>query len=397
MRQFLFLVFLLVCGIFFLNQFGPPDAKVTEVKPNEVDSTHLVFPEIADRVAEIQKCAKCHQQVYESWLAGPHANAYKNLIKHSEHVAASVNFSADYKSFIDKRMDAVCIACHTGKNLYETNYLGLESENNPKKYNKEHFPKSYKQIQERDKKNVNNLSTGVDCMTCHSYGKKNITNLSSSATGVKGSCELIKSKFFESNQNCFSCHHHQVETMQRLVKEKKLKSEENCVGCHQQFDENGNATHYFYWREESKDIVRPKRLNIFQSVDVKLISKGAEKYIQVEWPNNFLPHDFSECGELVLNIEVLNPHGKSIGSGQIRVNRKNKMQSLPSNHFREGQAGNEFIFGGKIASTQIKVNPKLTPYTVKIVGLVKPQYWSLDEELVEIYQSKLKLKQDDSH
>ena len=391
MRSFLLLLFFGLIGVYFFVQCSSRDGGVSNFDEKSGQAKAVTFPEIADRVAEIEKCAKCHQQEYESWLAGPHANAYKNLIKHSERVAASAYFSADYKSFINEKMDAVCLACHTGLNLYESNYLGLESENDSKKFTKEHYPKSFKQIQERDRKNVTNLSTGVDCMTCHSYGKKNVTNLSSTAKGMKGSCELIKSKFFESNQNCFSCHHHQVETMQRLVKEKKLKSEDNCVSCHQQYDENGKGTHYFYWREEAKEIARPERMNVFQSVAAQLISKGAEKYVQVEWPNNFLPHDFSECGELVLNIEVCNPQGKSIGTGQIRINRKNKMQSLPSNHFREGQAGNEFIFGGKVASTQIKVDPKLASYTVKIVGLVKPQYWSLEEELVEIYRTELKL------
>lgn len=388
MNRLFFIAFILISILTSLTKCTEQQSSIETV--DTLESVEPVFDEITDRLIEVQKCAKCHQEEYESWLAGPHANAYKGLMNHGEHVDNSANFSLDYKEFLKLRLKDVCASCHTGKNLYESNYLGLESENNDTKHNASNYPKAFNQVQKRTGNYVSNLSTGVDCMTCHSHGKQNVTNYSSKAKGKEGHCELIKSKFFESNQNCFACHHHQVKSMDRLISEKKLKSEQNCVQCHQQYTSHGKGTHYYYWRKDSINISRPERLNLFQSIEAKLIKEKGECFVEVSWINDFLPHDFSECGEAVLQIEVLNSRGIIEGNGEIRINRKRKMEALGPKHFTEGVAGFEFIYLGEPAKKRIKIKSN-TNLKINLVGCVKPQYWSADLELERIYSRSIKL------
>lgn len=367
-----------------------PVAAESENAHPDMDTTGM---DVTDRVAAVQECAACHQQEYKEWLKGPHANAYTSLMEHLEYIQKSPNFSQDYKTFLPDRIGTICASCHTGQNSFETSFVGLDKENDPKKFTTEHYPKMHDFALVRKGDPKKNLSTGVDCLTCHKSGERILTRADYKASGkaAKGQCNVVASTFFSSNQSCYNCHHWQVSSMERLVKEKKLKSEQNCLECHLEKDADGKNNHYFYWRKDPKEKQRPTSLGLFANARVKAIKSGAEWQVSLRWVNDYIPHDFSECGEAVARVEVYNSAGKKVHSFEERVNLKSYLSKNDVAHFQEGTLGHEFIYKDPPIEHKVMLRDELTGGKIKVYGLVKPQYWSKDAELEQVYFEEIKI------
>ncbi len=353
----------------------------TKPRSHYVDST-------LQRTAQIQLCASCHKDVYENWKMDSHSNAYITLENHAKLIDSSKNFPKEYNKFVKERMESVCLACHTGKNLYETNFAGINHSSLLKLLNKDSFPNAYKQAFSREIKDKNNLTSGVDCITCHVQNNQVVTNANSKASDTLG---LIKSHFFSSNMNCYSCHHHQVETMNELVASKKLSAEINCVSCHQEYTPKGKGTHYFYWRNDHASKKRPKHLNIFECVKIEIQDKQIVKF---NWTNTVMPHGYSECGDAKCVVIAVYKNKQEKMILEQLINRKDffdERKEMPS-HFHTGKNGNDFQYMVPILR-QVDLKKYADIDYLKIIGYVKPQYWSTNKEFIEVFTKKVLLTQ----
>ena len=224
-----------------------------------------------------------------------------------------------------------------GANLYETVFKGLDSENDPSRFGADHYPDVLTYALPRKGDPALNLSTGVDCLTCHASGNETVTNGEALVvTDDKESCSLIKSKFFSTNMNCYSCHYTQVNSMNRLVSEGKLEKEVSCIGCHQSYDAKGQPTHYYYWRQDHDSVVRPEKMNAFS--DVQFALNNANE-LHFQWQNSYIPHDFSECGEAILKVTIYNASGQKIDAFQEHLNMKSHLSTQSPEHFQHGVMG----------------------------------------------------------
>lgn len=387
MRNQLFILGTIVLFVTLSN------CEVEQSSDQQVAEPVLQTEEIVDRQAMILECAGCHQTEYENWKKGPHANAYTSLLEHGSHVDTCPNFSDGYKQFLGNSIGKVCTDCHTGQTLYETVFLGLDKEQDPGNFNTESYPFMHKFAVQRSVNRKSDLTTGVDCLTCHKSGDKVVTNANFSPSGgnQEGQCSVQPSAFFSSNENCYTCHHHQVESMQRLVAEGEIIEEQSCSSCHQEYDEHGNGTHYWYWRKDAPDKIRPDSLNAFASITANVIRHEDKHALEVRWINNFIPHDYSECGDALAVVDVQDGNGTSLAKFTKRLNRLEAMKDLPAEHFGMGTPGSQFIFGASEPADTTLLNQDPTGGRILIEGLVKPQYWSTDKELLSVYADTIQL------
>ena len=386
--QILFIFFTISSGIFILMQCNQDFPQKTHpISPQ-------IYTSVLDREAEIQKCAKCHEKEYNEWLAGPHAQAYKSLMMHKKHVSGNKNFSENYKKFLTSDFSKVCNSCHTGKNLYENSFNGLASCLDSTKYNSTHFPRMFEHATAREGDENKILNSGVDCLTCHRQGHKVVTGKNGKSGIQNGkSCDLLPSQFYSSNQNCFTCHHTQVESMTKLINSNKLGKNTDCLQCHLAKDHNGKTSHYFYWRKDSIGTIRPKTMNVFNSIDISYSSLIDSVKLEFSWQNKHIPHTFSECGEAVAQIVVLSAKNDTILQYEKRVNNRinfRNKQDVP--HFQEGVDGYQFFYKSTPLK-QIDVIGKIAKGgKVIITGLVKPQYWSNDVELEKVFDKEISIE-----
>ena len=213
-----------------------------------------------------------------------------------------------------------------------------------------------------------------------------MTNADSKSPNSLG---LIKSNFFSSNMNCFSCHHHQVTTMNELVEKKVIPSEINCVSCHQEYNDKGKGTHYFYWRNDHISKKRPEHLVIFNCVKIKVENK---KVLKFDWTNTLMPHGYSECGDAKAVIVAVYNNGKQKVILEQIINRKDFFDARPEMppHFHVGKNGNNFDYKVPILKSIDLDNFSSVNHFI-ILGYVKPQYWSNEKEFVEVYKKEVSL------
>jgi|CXWL01.1.fsa_nt_gi hypothetical protein len=353
-----------------------------------VDRSHYVETALS-RPQQVEKCGSCHAQAFENWKKGPHANSYKMLRAHDAYIDSSNNFPPSYNAFVEANMEPICASCHTGQNIFETNFDGVDHQAPVNLIAREKFPRSIEQAYTRDLKSEPDTATGVDCLTCHVLGERVVTNADSKVSDDSG---LLKSKLFSDNASCFSCHHHQVSTMKELVAAKALDQEKSCVQCHQEYDADGKGTHYLYWRNDPKDKKRPARLQIFESVGLEETAVGGRPSLKVSWTNTGTPHGYSECGEARSVVTALLKNGKTKVLAELLLNRKNffdAIEKMPP-HFKAGQNGDEFVYMHGREPVVAAVDPRQVD-RVLLTGWVKPQYWSHEKEFVQVYERRIEI------
>lgn len=349
-------------------------------------STHYVDTTL-NRTQQIEKCASCHSSIFENWKIGPHANAYSLLMAHDKLIDTSRSFPQNYNAFVEANMETICSTCHTGQNIYETNFKGINHYAFVDSITKNKFPAAFEQAYGRITKPEKDLQTGVDCITCHVQGQQVVTNESSKASDTLG---LIKSKLFSNNMSCYSCHHHQVNSMKELVQNKQLSNEISCVNCHQEYTPEGKGTHYFYWRNDAPHKKRPTHLDIFNSLTIQHIKKSEILDLQVSWTNTMMPHGFSECGEAKCKVIAIYNNGKQETLTEIYLNRKNFFDAIDKmpEHFRIGKNGDEFNYNMPI-TRKVSLKGSKLPQLIRLIGYVKPQYWSSEKEFLKVFEKEL--------
>jgi hypothetical protein len=341
----------------------------------------------ATRTAQIENCGSCHKEVYENWKIGPHASSFTLLDFHDRMLDTSKSFPASYNKFVEANMKSICITCHTGKNVFETNFAGINHTGLTASLTKEKMPNVFLQAFGRDLNNKNDVSSGVDCITCHVQNDQVVTHINSTAGDSSG---LIKSRFFSDNMNCYSCHHHQVSTMKELADKKEIPSEINCVSCHQEYTGKKKGTHYFFWRNDHASKRRPEHLDIFESAKLNFSKKGHLTLLKFNWTNNLMPHGFSECGEAKCVLIAVYKNKKEKVLSTHYLNRKDffDKQNMPQ-HFRTGKNGNQFEFNKPLIEETVIDNFDLLDHII-VLGYAKPQYWSNEKEFKEVFRKEIK-------
>lgn len=353
--------------------------------------------EQVDRVKAIQKCATCHQEEYKNWLMGPHANTYKSLVEHLDYIDTSENFSDEYKKLVSSTFSTNCIRCHTGQNLYETVFKGLDNEMDERRFSENFYPNMYKNYPLIRKGKYSSFNTGVDCLTCHKSGDKIVTNdsyVAKNKSENKNNCDLIASKFFSTNTNCTTCHSTEVSSMKKLVSEGHLDTEINCNSCHMEYNTQGKPTHYFYWKHDAPGKKRPEKLSMFSDIYAVLRSTNSGQILFFHWGNNYIPHDISACGEVVANVEVRDKNGKLLLEFSKVVNQKTHMIQVNKNVkiFEEGVCGTPLNWTDKPIEVTIPIKSSLKGGKIIIRGMSKPQYWSNKKELKEVFRKEIQIK-----
>lgn len=366
---------LLVSGAYFLSNCTS--------SYSAVHYSHYVDTNLT-REAQVEKCGSCHKSVYENWKIGPHANAYAKLEEHIMITDSSKHFPQGYNQYVRASMEKVCATCHTGKNIFETNFAGIPHTMQAANLNRDSFPHAFAQATCRDLGNKAALLTGVDCMTCHVQKDQVVTNEHSKCSDTTG---VIKSKLFSANMSCNSCHFHQVNTMKELVQKKILTTEISCVNCHQEYDAANKGTHYFYSRNEHNSKKRPDHLKIFECVKITVVPTPGGHSLKFDWTNTIMPHGYSECGDAKCVIAAVYKNKREKIILEQKINRKDffdARKEFPI-HFHTGENGNNFVYQTPILKEQdLKDYRQIDHFIIR--GLVKPQYWSTDEEFKEIYR-----------
>lgn len=344
------------------------------------------------RAEQVQACAKCHQQIYENEMNGPHANAFKNLTRHFEYVNHESYADTAYKHLLADA-GGVCVSCHTGNALFETVFAGMASEADLKK-NIAAGKKISAGVRTIAKDNL----TGVDCITCHYNGKNVVTSatfVSANDTSCPGYCSPKPSALFSSNYSCFPCHFEQVECLDKYYTENKIATA-SCVSCHNEHLNNGKSTHYTYWAHNTAGRKLPDDVNIFQGINVAY--DAARKSFRVVWTNKVLPHPRSLCTELIAVVEV-QAGGKKV-SDTIRLNRKPERDKMICNWYKNTSVpGHDGVEFSGMNDSILKYIP--APWAanarsaeVKISGYKKEQYWLNDsihsDYLLKSYQVLLR-------
>ncbi len=130
---------------------------------------------------------------------------------------------------------------------------------------------------------------------------------------------------------------------------------------------------------------------MFSSVKTDLQHAGDKWTMGFIWKNDYIPHDFSECGEAVLRMEAFDKTGKSVLRFEERVNLKSVLSKNPVAHFQEGVKGHAFIYQDPPITHSASTSKDLSGGFIHVTGWVKPQYWSKDEELEQVHFEEIKI------
>jgi len=353
-----------------------------------------VFPEMTaeQRKIKLAECASCHQNETHNELLGPHSQSYTKLQEHLQMAETSEYFPRQYHKFLEEVSEAACVTCHSSKNLFETNYYGLDTLQDLGSFTSESYPKAWNLPPPRPF--GDSRLTGIDCLTCHQKGDRMVTtedfarNLS-----LEAPCNPIASKFFSSNLNCVTCHKITVEGMADNKNNSTLFKKMSCNSCHMEKAQSGQFTHYYYWRHDADGKTQfPLLKQTFDDIELKRIPKSEE--YAFSWNNSSAPHRFSECAELFVKINFYGKDGKLCQQYTKRLNNKQIHDRSLQSYFGEspvwGEEGCAFLPTVNSCFDTLAVD-RCNPKRVEIIGYEKPQYWISDSLAQEVYKKLINL------
>jgi|GEM_PF-5908100 len=357
---------------------------------DSIQYTHPInLGDTTERLLAVLECASCHPAAYEGWREGPHAASYVKLIESYQIIQESGHYPKEYAEWTKSNLE-VCFSCHASQNVFETRLSGIDSVEDQNRISHHSFPEYMKMALPRPERN--SWSTGTDCFTCHYNGDRIITRAdfkpSEEAKMMEGYCDPMPTSFFNSNYNCVSCHSMQVESTMRFIgsglanplKDKRT----NCLSCHQEYDSKGKSSHYFYWRHDDPEKHKRSKIKggIFQDLKTS-ISRKDDPTLIIEWANLRYPHNFSECGEIAVFIQVKDVKGNPQLATEVRLNRKEfhdpTLREQMNGVDPPGVLGYPFNPGTQPLLKKVKLpEQSLRSGTIELVAIDKGQYWAND-------------------
>ena len=153
------------------------------------------------RAQQLDKCATCHQQIFDNEKRGPHAFSFQSITQHKAFVN-SKQYDCDFYTQHVNRSFEHCLGCHTPQNLYQTVL-------NPAQYKSGTMVDSLLHIEHPrplTRERAGGQLTGIDCMSCHFDGQqmvslKHIPTKDDSIASKQTVQQLTKN-----NLNCYLCH-----------------------------------------------------------------------------------------------------------------------------------------------------------------------------------------------
>lgn len=343
------------------------------------------------RQSKLQECASCHADVHREESVGAHSQSYSRLLEHKAMADTSRFFPKGYNKYVDDNFKNLCVPCHTGENLFETNYLGLDTISDMRLVTKQRFPTAWNMPVTRE--DSSSWITGVDCLTCHQKGNQVITREGFKRNlNVKAPCNPVASKFFSSNENCVSCHMVIYEGMVGNVNDNGITKDMSCNSCHMEKDADGQSTHYYYWRHDAEGKEKYKLVKgAFEGITIRKTERAT---YAVTWNNQCSPHRYSECAEIIGEFTFLSKDGTVCGKFTKRLNNKQIHDPFIESYFVDdswwGEQGCPFSPMENNYEEYVKISCD-EAFKVKIEGYSKPQYWISDQLAEKVYEGVIRI------
>ena len=325
------------------------------------------------REEQIRKCGECHKKEYQDELAGPHYTAIEALDSFKTIINSPHYEYKFYAKFLHNLGD-VCSNCHASNNLFEGVLKTYES---PDSLTKQLLASDFINLPGRD---VKNRITGVDCMTCHFDGKGVLSAHIKYKTGPTPICNPIYSSYFSNiNMTCYPCHYDEVKSLNTSIKQYGCK-EMSCNSCHVKNDENGNATHFYYWTRAKYNTDNKVYIQLCNDFSFIPSTDGNKSFIK--WTNRSYPHTLSLCPDLIFIFEIMSRDSTVIAESTFRVNRKKEYDKMMYDQFGKNTLGGEVgadipDYGGEHLYP-INIKDKKAARLLRIKIIKKAQYWFPD-------------------
>ena len=380
----LFMFLLWKCGDRQFDQSTGQEESVVETQPVRMEYAELTFEQ---RKAKLAECASCHPDETHNELIGPHAQAYTKLLEHYEMAEDTNCFQSPYAHFIkDNIAESACADCHAPVNLFENSYIGLDTLADVSVFTKVAFPEAWNVPTSR--KGEENRLSGIDCLSCHLQGNEVITTADyKPSNGELPSCNPRGSAFFSSNFVCVSCHALTIMESENNINNQSLLADMSCNGCHMEKNEDGEFSHYYYWRHdhESKNQF-PLLKAVFGDLEV---NKGTDGIFSLSWKNEQATHPVTLCPDLYAVISFVDKDGQVCEKTELHLNKKRLHDSRSLGpYFGDttiwGKYGCQFLPSENGCPDTVAVT-NCNIKEVRIEGYEKPQYWMSDSFAQKIY------------
>lgn len=327
------------------------------------------------RIMQIQKCAECHKQEYDNEMAGPHANAYKNLVAHKEFVNSDKYNCWFYTRRVNLNYEN-CAGCHAPQNMFQERLL------NSNKYTNEFVANLLKLPFAGTKSRDNNAGrlTGIDCFSCHYDGDRMISLLYTPKKGDSLPENQNLATITKNNLNCYPCHMESFQTLNAALAIKKTGNTQ-CLSCHQEYNSSGKGTHYLFWEHDNPEVKQnPLVVSVMDEFRPEVILDKST--VRITWRNTAYPHKLSFCPERIVQCDILDKDSVILGTKKIRVNDKEQFDKITYEEHQKnllyGEIGDTVLTNGEahVYDLQLKNVTKASMMRIKYYN--KAQYWFPD-------------------
>ncbi|MFH2203249.1 MAG: multiheme c-type cytochrome [Elusimicrobiota bacterium] len=339
------------------------------------------------RKQDIQRCAACHPRVYEQWKRGPHAHAFEMMARSMrDSVGPAEGLSKRERKKKIKIYKQECVECHApSRSVYEDSIPAEWDGKSRIRYEDFGGPAWLE------------LTSGVDCITCHRKGDRVVTRPDYAPPAgfqpPEGFCNPIPSTTFAHIYNCVSCHSTIVEGYAekfRLDPAQRQKPYLSCEQCHMEHGPDGRGTHYYYWSanpQKIKHVIAP----MFDTLTLEVRRREGRNFLAVRWPTDFMPHPLLPDTPKIylLRFAVLDPEGREVFAADLRLYDPTKESGRSEESVRPTNPTGELVSLGlsePLAREFELPEAAGVSGTVRLIIRKKSEYKKTDAEAVEVYR-----------
>ncbi|MCS6933599.1 MAG: cytochrome c family protein [Chitinophagales bacterium] len=339
------------------------------------------------RSEQNKECGKCHQEIYEQELNGPHAHAYYSIQEHVQYVSQPKYECSFYENHVLKNSETECMRCHAPDNMFQSVFQHHHATDSllgwlmQKDY--PHQPIPWKKT-DKDK------TTGVDCLSCHFDGQGVMSsNKKYTSTFYSAPCNPKYSELFaKTDITCLPCHTDAAKSAYKFYGSNY--NFRRCNTCHTLT--NQKQPHRYIWYKDPPALTH----HLYNGIFKNMIATYDVSHATLRLTSSFeMPHVTAQCTELLLQCTALANDSTAITSYLIRFNRKAEFDSLMYDYYNKnklgGVEGGAFFQPGKAFNHSEKIKPtnKKTPAILKLELFKKQQYWLHDSLMYPLYTTHI--------